>query len=720
MSVEIRYPVGTVVFGKWQIQELVRTDPDTNSVSFRLVHSDNPSIQCALKVITLFQDSTHPAQLSPQQQHALKVHSENTKNCASHSLRKLQEFRNHPHLLGCQEFTFWDWQNPYGTGCDLLMRTELLQDLRSIMISGCAFPEAEIRRIGGSLCEALDLCHNNQLLYGDIRPENIFYDGNGHWKLGDFVATDLRRSFPALGIVAPQYRAPEQFQGNAYRESDIYSLGLVLYEMSNGGHLPFADTVQTLQEAVNIRLQGYALPQPQQASPALADAISRACAHNPGERYHSATEFLSDLNAAVPAVSQGNAGSAAVPVPQDPPRETRAKRHTDTAKEKEHDDSNVILIIRTAVITVLVLAVLGAAIFFALRLRDVSSPSGTEPDQLENTQSPAQPSGHSPESEATAPIVTTEATTPSLPTSHYYYSCYNPYTEFVLLYSDVQYYSPAELRELSDKELEVALAEIDARHGALPSNQLLAEYFSYLSWFTPSNATYKLSFIEEANAMLIRTLQKKRDGTLSASGNPYMPYFQANDYFMPQSGTRYLTSGDLKGLSKTELALALNEIFARHGYIFDLNELLEYFYATNWYVPTYIPEEFTYNFFSQEENENINLIVIYSDLTDYRGPREDNPYVRYMGYPEYILPNSDSVRLQASDLDGLDDIQLYLAEQEIYARHGLAFEETHLQHYFLECSWYSIEVSPSRTSRIQLSSIEQANLALIQEYRQSH
>ena len=319
----------------------------------------------------------------------------------------------------------------------------------------------------------------------------------------------------------------------------------------------------------------------------------------------------------------------------------------------------------------------------------------------------------------TCKYFTTEATEPSLPTTHYYYSCDNPYTEFVLPYSDMQYYTPAELRDLSDKELEVALAEIDARHGVLPTNQLLAEYFSYMSWFTPSNIPYKLSFVEEANAMLIRTLQKKRNGTLTASANPYMPYFQANDYFMPASGTRYLTSRDLQGLSKNELSLALNEIFARHGYIFDLNELLEYFYATNWYVPTYIPEAFTYNFFSQEENENINLIVIYMDLVDYKGPRQDNPYVRYLSYPEYILPNSGSVRLQASDLAGLDDTQLYLAEQEIYARHGLAFEETHLLHYFLECSWYSVEVSPSRTSRIQLSSIEQANLALIREYRQS-
>mgnify|MGYP003303978503 CR=1 FL=1 len=103
MSVEIRSPAGTVVFGQWQIRELLRTDPGANSVSFRLTHRDDPNVQCALKVITLVQDNTHPTQLSPQQYHGLKTYSDNAKNCASQSLRKLQSFQNHPNLLGLAE-----------------------------------------------------------------------------------------------------------------------------------------------------------------------------------------------------------------------------------------------------------------------------------------------------------------------------------------------------------------------------------------------------------------------------------------------------------------------------------------------------------------------------------------------------------------------------------------------------------------------------------------
>lgn len=391
-------------------------------------------------------------------------------------------------------------------------------------------------------------------------------------------------------------------------------------------------------------------------------------------------------------------------------------------KTKRKDSSSLILVVRTVVITVLVLAVLGAGVFFYLKMQaGDNSPSGSGQTQMQGTQ--ATTNFTVPVSPTIVPAVTTtppEPTQHTLPEGHYYYSCYNPYTEFVLLYSDSQYYSPADLRDLSDKELEVALAEIDARHGGMPDNSLLAEYFSYLSWFTPSSTPYELSFVESANAMLIRTLQKKRSGTLTTSPNPYMPYFDANDYFMPEASTRYLTSWDLKDLSRSELVLIRNEIFARHGYIFDLNELLEYFYATNWYVPTYIPEEFTYNYFSRVEEENVGLVVVYEDLLDYTGPRSDNPYIQYLGYSEFILPYSDTVRLQESDLEGLDKNQLLLAEEEIYARHGLAYQNVHLFHYFLECSWYTPEIAPGYSSRIQFSAIEQANLALIKAYRKNH
>ena len=90
--------------------------------------------------------------------------------------------------------------------------------------------------LGRDICEALAVCHRKQLLHRDVKPENIFVDGEGRFKLGDFgIARRLDNPATYLTQVGtPYYMAPEVFSLHSYDgRADIYSLGLVLYRFLN-------------------------------------------------------------------------------------------------------------------------------------------------------------------------------------------------------------------------------------------------------------------------------------------------------------------------------------------------------------------------------------------------------------------------------------------------------------------------------------------------------
>ncbi len=80
------------------------------------------------------------------------------------------------------------------------------------------------------------------------------------------------------------------------------------------------------------------------------------------------------------------------------------------------------------------------------------------------------------------------------------------------------------------------------------------------------------------------------------------------DYVLPESSTRRLTDADLEGLTKEELRLARNEIYARHGRLFKDNELQAYFNSKEWYKGTIAPDAFPESLLSDIEKANIYLI----------------------------------------------------------------------------------------------------------------
>ncbi|MGA3033173.1 MAG: serine/threonine-protein kinase [Terracidiphilus sp.] len=169
-------------------------------------------------------------------------------------------------------------------------------------IDGGRLPHDRAIRIAEEALKALDYIHANGVVHRDLKPENIMVDENDHIKLIDFgIAGDTasRRltyaNFTAT-LGTPDYISPEQVKGKrGDGRSDIYSMGVILYEMLTG-KLPFSGPSPLA--AMNDRLLNHPVP-PRVAdpsiSPQLQEILYRALERDPRNRYSHASEFLRDL-----------------------------------------------------------------------------------------------------------------------------------------------------------------------------------------------------------------------------------------------------------------------------------------------------------------------------------------------------------------------------------------------------------------------------------------
>ena len=170
---------------------------------------------------------------------------------------------------------------------------------------------------------ALESAHANRLVHRDVKPQNVLIDGDGRAKVTDF---GIARSLEAQGLTATgrvlgttDYVSPEQALGQEVTgQSDIYSLGIVLYEMLTG-ETPFhADT----QVAVAMKHVRDPLPDVQRRRPeisaALAAAVERSTAKETQNRYPTVNQMVHDLEEvlAIEAARSGQATGEATTVLQ--------------------------------------------------------------------------------------------------------------------------------------------------------------------------------------------------------------------------------------------------------------------------------------------------------------------------------------------------------------------------------------------------------------------
>jgi eukaryotic-like serine/threonine-protein kinase len=226
---------------------------------------------------------------------------------------------SHPNVVGV--FDRGEHEGTYYIAMELLEG----RTLKDIVAAEAPLPEERVIELGLQILQAAGFAHSHGVIHRDFKPHNVIVDELGHAKVTDFGiaragASEMTETGSIMGTA--QYLSPEQAQGHAVTAtSDIYSIGVMLYEML-AGRLPFEG-----DSAVAVALK-HLSEQPAPISqwrpdvhPALEAVVMAALAKDPAQRWQSAEDLAAGLEAARmqieagPNGGQDTAAFAAIPMP---------------------------------------------------------------------------------------------------------------------------------------------------------------------------------------------------------------------------------------------------------------------------------------------------------------------------------------------------------------------------------------------------------------------
>ena len=244
-----------------------------------------------------------------------------TPQCVLDEINNLEQLKGAPNIVVIEDHAFIYEEGEY----TILIRMELLENLRSYIKRKGALSSEEIIKLGIDICEALSYCEKKNIIHRDIKEDNLFYSPLGDFKLGDFgISKQLEGLYNSATMTrryTSYYVAPEIFAGEKYDATvDTYSLGLVLYKLLNNNRYPFCSdysTSATSEDAIranDMRLQKIPLPPPSNAPEELGLVICKACNPERGQRYKSAHEFKEALEYCLKSIAKKDHAYA---LPQD-------------------------------------------------------------------------------------------------------------------------------------------------------------------------------------------------------------------------------------------------------------------------------------------------------------------------------------------------------------------------------------------------------------------
>jgi serine/threonine protein kinase len=208
----------------------------------------------------------------------------------------------HPHIV--QVFDFDRDENCYYMVMEFIDGPTLESIIKDYRDKNQFFPLDEALKIFKALADAIDHAHSRGLIHRDLKPSNILFTPRERLVLTDFGIARINNvpSYTTANAIVgtPAYMAPEQAKGEPVTiQSDIYSMGVILYELATG-HLPFEGDTPL---AIILKLVDGTPLLPTQFNPDLPSAVEqvilKAIHRFPSERYNNAGELVQALEAAI-------------------------------------------------------------------------------------------------------------------------------------------------------------------------------------------------------------------------------------------------------------------------------------------------------------------------------------------------------------------------------------------------------------------------------------
>lgn len=211
-------------------------------------------------------------------------------------LRLGMKFADSPYYLPFRDCQAEIREN--AVGYDLYLIADFCQTLPTFL-ENREITVLDALNLGLDLCSCVQGLNEGGVIHSNIKPENIYRTSTGSFVLGDLGLMQISE-LPYTALPDSRfgpYTAPEYADILAPLNvtAQLYSIGMILYRIFNGSHVPFVDEETTPSAADAMRVEGKELPAPMYADYELSAIILKACAFKPEDRYQSADEFRQEL-----------------------------------------------------------------------------------------------------------------------------------------------------------------------------------------------------------------------------------------------------------------------------------------------------------------------------------------------------------------------------------------------------------------------------------------
>lgn len=650
------------LWGQWEIEEEIGSGL-YGTVYRGKAQTGSDTVYCAIKHIHIEKQATaadeaEASDAAETQADDASAREEILLNTILEETGQGSAFRNCKNLLACQEQLVIEQEDK--SGYDIFLRYPLLTSLAELLEKQELSSEEKIKMMV-DLCSGLDALENGGIVHGDIKPENIFVDEEGSFKLADFGISKKTDRIVNKNAVKQTvaFMAPElQENKSADTASDIYALGLLMYKLFNYNREPFLPqppqsfTKEEKNEAILKRMKGAPIPAPAQADENLSKIILIACQHNPKARWINAAAFKNALLSYEPGGNTADAAAAVLeteapaekndilntedidafdsetaadiaPAESLPPEPVQTEAETmysdstntfdvfedsdiefadDEEEKPKHKRSKGKTALIVAAILV-VLALLGGVIYFAISSNMFN---GTVPATADSASS----SVETQKTETTVPPTTAAPTTQPKTEA----AATEPAPAYVTVPDVVGDDYKDAIDELSYAGLNVSI------HSYAYSDSFAANTVIEV---TPGAG----ESIESGSTVSIIVSQgskpteepKNEESVSSIYSNPSSNTEKTGGYILEGSDSREIDASEVSSMDERTMTLALNEIYARHGRIFSTPYLADYFNSKSWYTPKYSASEFNSLFTPNKyEQANIDTIVKVMQEKGYR------------------------------------------------------------------------------------------------------